>query len=131
MCIFCKIVSGEIPSNKIYEDDHILAFLDIRPVNPGHTLVIPKQHYQNLEEIPEAELQFLILAVKKIGASLKAKLKIEGYAVSANNDPSAGQEVPHLHFHIIPRHVGDGHKPWARGEYAAGEAEEILKKLND
>ena len=129
MCIFCKIVAGEIPANKVYEDENTLAFLDIKPVNPGHTLVIPKKHYQNLEEIPEQELSFLILMVKKIGAQLKDKLKVEGYAISANNDLVAGQIVPHLHFHIIPRHEGDGHEPWSRREYAPGEAEEILKKL--
>jgi len=129
MCIFCKIISGEIPAFKVYEDENILAFLDIQPVNPGHTLVVPKKHYQNLEEIPEMELSVLILAVKKIGARLKEKLGIEGYNASTNNDPAAGQIVPHLHFHIIPRHEGDGHTSWSRRQYQSGEAEEIIKKL--
>lgn len=129
MCIFCKIITGEIPSYKIYEDDSVLAFLDIQPVNPGHILVISKKHYKNLEEIPEADLKILIVAVKNIGHLLKIKLKADGYNASTNNDPAAGQIVPHIHFHVIPRYVGDGHESWSHSEYAPGEAEEIVKKL--
>ncbi|MFA5109710.1 MAG: HIT family protein [Patescibacteria group bacterium] len=129
MCIFCQIISGEIPSHKVYEDENVLAFLDIQPVNPGHTLVVPKKHYQNLEEISEEDLKILIVAVKKIGHLLKLKLGIEGYNASTNNDPVAGQIVPHLHFHIIPRYRGDGHDAWSRCQYKPGEEEEIIKKL--
>ena len=129
MCIFCKIISGEIPSNKIYEDENVLAFLDIYPNNPGHTLVISKKHHQNLEEIPEDDLKILIIAVKKIGHLLKLKLGVAGYNVCANNDPVAGQVVPHFHFHVIPRQAGDGHALWRHREYQPGEAEEIVKKL--
>jgi len=130
-CIFCKIVAGELPSYKVYEDDKILAFLDIKPVNPGHTLVVPKMHYKNLEEIPEDELEALILIVKKVGQLLKDQLGIAGYNVCENNDPVADQEVPHLHFHVIPRHVGDGLRVWKHIEYQAGEAEDIIKKLQN
>ena len=129
MCIFCKIVSGEIPSYKVYEDDQTLAFLDIKPTNPGHTLVITKAHYSNLEDVPEAELSSLILAVKKVGKLLKDKLGIVAYNLSENNDPLAGQIIPHLHFHVIPRRAGDGHQLWKQSEYGAGEAEEIIRKL--
>jgi len=129
MCIFCQIVSGEIPSYKIYEDDKTLAFLDIKPVSPGHTLVIPKMHYKNLEEIPEAELAETVAIVKKIGRLLKEKLGVAGYNVCENNDPVAGQEVAHLHFHIVPREPGDGHAAWRQREYQPDVATEILKKL--
>jgi len=129
MCIFCQIVSGEIPSYKVYEDEKTLAFLDIRPVNPGHTLVIPKAHYKNLEEIPEAELSETVVVVKKIGRLLKEKLDVAGYNVFENNDPVAGQEVSHLHFHIVPRRLGDGHAAWQQQEYQPGIAAEVLKKL--
>lgn len=129
MCIFCKIIAGEIPCHKVYEDGQVLAFLDIKPLNPGHTLVVPKKHYENLEEINEEELTALILAIKKIGSLVKEKLGVAGYNVSENNGEVAGQEVPHLHFHIIPRHGGDGLSPWTRKEYKEGEAQEIIKKL--
>lgn len=129
MCIFCQIISGELPSYKVYEDDKTLAFLDIGPVNPGHTLVIPKTHYQDLDDIPEAELANLIMVVKKVGKLLKDKLGAAGHNVTENNGTVAGQIVPHFHFHVIPRHAGDGHGAWVRGEYRSGEADEIIKKL--
>jgi len=128
-CIFCQIVSGAIPSRRIYEDDQVLAFLDIRPVSAGHTLVIPKEHYRNLEEIDPASLARLIQAVQAVGRIIKDKLGVAGYNVTENNDPVAGQEVPHLHFHVIPRQPGDNLGPWPHREYAPGEAEEILRKL--
>jgi histidine triad (HIT) family protein len=128
-CIFCKIVSGQIPSFKVFEDETALAFLDIAPVAPGHTLVIPKKHYANFEEIPGDELCKLILAVKKIGGAIKTGLGIKGYTVSENNDPVAGQVIPHIHFHIMPRSEGDGLELWPQGRYGAGEAENCLKKI--
>ena len=129
MCVFCKIITGEIPSYKIYEDDQVFAFLDIKPVHHGHTLVISKKHVANLEEISETDLQAVILTVKKIGQMLKNKLGVLGYNVSLNNDPVAGQEIPHLHFHIIPRKIHDGLKLFPQQGYAPGEAEEVLRKL--
>jgi len=129
MCVFCKIISGEIPSFKVYENEQVLAFLDIKPVHPGHTLVIPKKHAANLEEINELDLKEVILAVKKIGQMLKDRLAIPGYNVSLNNDPVAGQEISHLHFHVIPRHPNDGLKLFPQRTYTPGEAEEVLQKL--
>jgi len=129
MCVFCKIVAGEIPAYKVYEDETVLAFLDIKPVHPGHILVIPKQHVATLEEVSPTTLQALILIVKKLGGVLKEQTNYEGYNVCLNNDPVANQEIPHLHFHIIPRVSSDGLKGWPQQEYAAGEAEEILNKL--
>jgi histidine triad (HIT) family protein len=130
MCIFCKIINGEIPSYKIYEDESTFAFLDIKPVNPGHTLIIPKKHYQNLEEISETDLQSLILVVKKIGAKIKQELGVPGYNCYENNDPVAGQVIPHLHFHIIPRLENDGFKYWSGSDYLSGQAEELVRKLS-
>jgi histidine triad (HIT) family protein len=128
-CIFCKIVKGEIASYKVYEDDKTLAFLDIAPTSAGHVLVISKDHYQNMEEIPESDLGNLIKVVKKIGGNLKEKLNVSGYNVVVNNDPVAGQLIPHLHFHIIPRRQGDGLNPWPQEKYGEGEAEEILNSI--
>ncbi len=129
MCIFCQIVKGEIPCYKIYEDDKVLVFLDIKPVNPGHCLVIPKKHLENIEEIDEEYLSHLVIIVKKIGNKIKNNLNVLGYNVQVNNDPVAGQEIPHLHFHIIPRHKNDNLKLFPQKNYNTGEAEEIVKKL--
>lgn len=131
MCVFCKIISGDIPSYKIFEDERTLAFLDIKPVRPGHILVIPKKHFHNLEEINSEDLTALIQTVKKIGGLLKDKLKVEGYNVITNNDAVAGQVVPHLHFHIIPRAMDDGLPLWPGCDYQSGEAEQILEKLKN
>lgn len=128
-CIFCRIIAGEIPSTKIYEDDNVLAFLDIAPVNPGHTLVIPKNHYANLEEVPVDVLGEVIKAVKKIGQALKIGLNVKGYNVIENNDPIAGQIINHLHFHIIPRHENDNLHLWPQQEYQAGEMDEVAEKI--
>ncbi|HZJ40989.1 MAG TPA: HIT family protein [Candidatus Saccharimonadales bacterium] len=129
MCIFCKIVAGELPAYKVYEDDKVLAFLNIKPTSIGHTLVVAKAHYANLEEISEADLTALILATKKVGYLLKNKLGVLGYNMSSNNDPVAGQEIPHIHFHLIPRHEDDGLTPWPKIECSPGDMEEITKKL--
>lgn len=128
-CIFCKIIAGEIPSYKVYEDENILAFLDINPVNPGHTLVVPKKHVFNIEETGEEILCQIIKTVKKVGWSLKKNLTAPGYNVQVNNESAAGQIVPHLHFHVVPRLENDGLKLWPQKKYQAGEAEEILKKI--
>lgn len=128
-CVFCKIISGELPSHKVYEDEFILAFLDINPVNPGHTLIVPKKHLVNIEETSEEILARLIKTAKKVGASLKKNLGMAGYNIQINNDPVAGQIVAHLHFHLVPRLDNDGLKLWPQKKYRPGEAEEILKKI--
>lgn len=128
-CIFCKIVKGELPCYKIYEDEKIFAFLDIAPVSDGHTLVIPKKHYADLEKISDDDLGCLMKAIKKIGEALKYGLAIDGYNIQLNNGSIAGQIVPHIHFHIIPRKQKDGLKLWPQGKYSAGEAEKAAKKI--
>lgn len=130
MCVFCKIISGEFPSYKVYEDDKILAFLSIDPISPGHTLVVTKEHFENLEEINEDSLKDLILKVKEISVILKDKLGHTDYAVSQNNGALAGQTVFHIHFHIIPRVKGDNLSDWKHTPYLPGEAEAIMKKIN-
>lgn len=130
-CVFCKIIEGKIKSYKVYEDGSALAFLDINPVNPGHTLVVSKKHYANLEEIPEDELCRLISAVKKVGLAVKKGMGVAGYNLTENNDPVAGQIIPHIHFHIIPRVEGDGLKLWPQGKYEEGKAEETMDKIKN
>ena len=127
-CIFCKIIKGEIPCYKVYEDEDTLAFLDIQPVNPGHTLVVPKQHFQNLEAIPEDLLAKVMVTVKKVAKTIKDNIA-PSYNIQENNDPIAGQVIPHIHWHIIPRQEGDGLRLWSQRKYNTGEAEETLKKM--
>ncbi len=105
-CIFCKIAAGEIPSFTLYEDDDVLAYLDINPFAPGHTLVIPKAHSSCLLDTGADTLSVVIAAVRKIAAHLKTALPCDGFNILQNNGEAAGQTVKHLHFHIIPRYNG-------------------------
>lgn len=102
-CIFCAIAAGEIPCFEVYEDDLVLAYLDINPFATGHTLVIPKNHTTGLLDTPPEVLQELVVRVQKVAAHIKAALPCDGFNVLQNNGPAAGQTVPHLHFHIVPR----------------------------
>ena len=128
-CIFCKIVKGEIPSSKIYEDNDVLAFLDLFPVHKGHTLVIPKEHHETLLDVPDELLKKLIVAVKKIVSAVKKGVNADGISLSMSNYKAAGQVVPHAHFHIMPRYENDGLKLWPQGKYEEGEMEEIKEKI--
>ena len=109
-CIFCAIAAGEIPSFKVYEDDEVLAYLDINPFSEGHTLVIPKAHHTGLLDAPEDVLSTLVARVKKVAAHLKEALPCDGFNILQNNGAAAGQTVPHLHFHIVPRYSAGGSK---------------------
>jgi len=106
-CIFCKIVKKQVSSKIVYENDNTLAFLDIFPISEGHTIVIPKKHYENIEVIPEDELIYVMKTVKKLAIKLHDKLGFEGYNILQNNFKAAGQVVQHFHFHIIPRNFND------------------------
>ena len=106
-CIFCAIAAGEIPSFKVYEDDIVLAYLDINPFSKGHTLVIPKAHSTGLLDTDDAVLAAVVARVKKVAAHLRAALPCDGFNILQNNGEAAGQTVRHLHFHIIPRYAGE------------------------
>lgn len=106
-CVFCAIAAGEIPSFKVYEDDLVLAYLDINPFTEGHTLVIPKVHSEGLLDTPVAELGEIMARVQKVAAHIKEALPCDGFNILQNNGEAAGQTVKHLHFHIVPR-VGKG-----------------------
>ena len=130
-CIFCKIAKEEIFHNQIYQDEHTVAFLDISPATKkgGHVLVIPKKHYEIITDIPDKDLETLIRIVKKISKSL---LEIyPGLNIIQNNRRIAGQIVPHVHFHLIPRYDGDDItiNYWKTYQYKKGEAERIAKKI--
>ena len=104
-CIFCKILTGEIPSEKIYEDQKTYVFLDASPIAIGHMLVIPKKHYETMDEMDPKTANAVIKTTQKIGRTI---LKFnKGYNVNQNNKPTAGQVVPHVHYHLIPRNNND------------------------
>lgn len=128
-CIFCKIVAGDIPSHQIYEDDKVMAFFDILPISPGHTIVVPKEHVADVEDLSEEEFTAMALAVKKIGKAIMESLGVKGYSVFLDNKSAANQHVPHVHFHVVPRAEGDGLERWPQGGYSDGEAENYLEKI--
>lgn len=129
-CIFCKIIKGEIPSYKVYEDGQTLAILDINPVNKGHTLVMPKDHYVNMLDVPVSVLQTTMATVQKIAQALSKY--VEGVNIGQNTNKAAGQLVDHLHFHVIPRYATDGLKHWgSKGGYEKDEALQVLGKIRN
>lgn len=130
-CIFCKIVAGEIPCDRVYEDEQTIAFLDIKPVNPGHTLVIPKEHHANITETPDAILGSMMSTTRKITQTFPTVLNTENYNLAVNTGAVAGQVVFHTHLHIIPRHEGDGLELWHGKQYSEGEAQMIAEKIKN
>jgi histidine triad (HIT) family protein len=128
-CIFCKIVRGELPSYKVYEDEKVLAFLDIRPVNAGHTLVVPKKHSTNIFDIAPEDWQAVTEAVRKVAIGIEKALKADGVNIGMNNREHAGQVVHHPHVHVIPRYKGDGLKLMPQRSYLEGEADATAEKL--
>lgn len=128
-CLFCKIISGEVPSVKVFEDNKVLAFLDLAPINPGHTLVVPKKHF---EDLLSAEEDYLIAISKVIPKIAKAILKAgnySGFNIGVNNGKVAGQVIPHLHFHIMPRLENDGHELFKGQNSTQEELELIAEKI--
>ena len=129
-CVFCKMVAGQIPVTKIYEDEVVLSFLDIGPLSDGHTLVIPKKHFERLHECPAELLGRVGSCLGKIAKAVAAAMNSDGYNVLCNNGRSAGQLVEHLHFHIIPRNTGDGvFDRWPAYKYQEGKIDEIAAKI--
>jgi len=128
-CIFCKIISGEIPSVEIYEDDRVLAFMDINPLNDGHILIIPKAHAATIHEISEADFLAVMSATHKLAAAVQKTLGPDGINILQLNGEAANQVVPHLHVHIVPRWSGDG-LTVSQWNLAPGDMEKI-KELAD
>ena len=128
-CIFCKIIAGDIPSYKVHEDDRVTAFFDILPISPGHTIIVPKNHVADVEDLTNEDLGAMAQAVKKIGKAVMAGLGVKGYSVFLDNKSAANQHVPHVHFHLVPRKEGDGLERWPQSGYGEGEAEFCLKKI--
>ncbi len=121
-CIFCKIIRGEIPCSKVLETDDALAFLDIRPVNKGHVLLVPKAHHADLTELPDALAASVASLLPRLCRAVVQATNADGFNLIVNNGEVAGQTVFHGHWHLIPRHHGDPvHWPWPHSAYVEDE----------
>ena len=131
-CIFCKIANGEIPSATVYEDDDFRVILDLSPASKGHALILPKEHYANLYELPDEAASKVLIVAKNVVAKMTKALGCDGYNLVQNNGEAAGQTVFHFHMHLIPRYkedqVGLG---WKMGELTDADREDILAKLKE
>ena len=129
-CIFCEIISGNIPATKVYEDDQTLAFMDIAPANPGHLLVIPKRHHRNIFDIPPETAGKIMTVATKLANAIKAALNSDGLNLFQSNESVAFQEVFHFHLHLIPRWEGDGLvTPWRNKGSDSDQIREIANKI--
>jgi histidine triad (HIT) family protein len=129
-CIFCRIAAGTIPSGRIYETDHVFSFMDIGPVSDGHTLVIPKQHFEKFEDCTPEILAEMGVVLGKVAKAVITGMEAEGYNILCNRSRVAGQVVEHVHFHIIPRRTGDGlFNRWPAYKYQPGQAEKFLAAI--
>ena len=133
-CLFCNIINGKIAASRVYEDSHCLAFLDIAPANKGHTLIIPRQHAENMDRNSPESLQCLIVVAQKIGRAMMSALGCTGYNVLVNTGKDAGQAVFHTHMHVIPRFSHDEVKiDWDHAKhhaaYGPGEITLVQEKL--
>lgn len=132
-CIFCKIINGEIPSKKIYEDENFMVIMDVDPATKGHCLVLPKAHYTDLFDMPKETAEKVLPLAKDIACRLKEKLQCVGLNLVQNNGEAAGQTVPHFHLHLIPRYE-DGVKTdvtWSHANFTAEEMQQIYEKIRN
>jgi len=127
--LFSKIIKREIPAQIVYEDDNFIAILDINPVNPGHTLLIPKEPFKDIFDMPENLLEKVGPLLKKLSGAVKEATEAEGLNIGMNNGEAAGQVIFHAHIHIMPRIKGDGHQPWKKMTYQDGQAKEVAEKI--
>lgn len=129
-CIFCKIITKDLPARIVYEDDQAMAFLDINPINKGHLLVVPLKHAPDFTSTTPAELANLIQVVQKVARGMTKALGTDDYNIGLNNGQDAGQLIPHVHFHLIPRFPNDGLKHWPDKKYDSDqEMAEIAEKI--
>ncbi|MBI4141650.1 HIT family protein [Candidatus Woesearchaeota archaeon] len=128
-CIFCKIVKKEIPADIIYEDDKTIVFLDIAPVHPGHSLVVPKEHHATLTDTPTELACYMMEVVKKTAPAIMKAVSAEGFNLGVNTEKAAGQIVFHTHYHIIPRFTNDGLKHWPQQKYQEGQMKTVAERI--
>ena len=131
-CVFCKIIAGQIPSLRVFEDEAVLAFLDIGPLAEGHLLIVPKEHHEHLEDMPETAVCGLTRHLPRLVKVVMKVVNAQGCNVLLNNRKVAGQDVPHVHWHIVPRVDSDGlGYRWKASRYPSGRAERIQQSIRD
>ena len=135
-CIFCRIARGEVPSHSVYEDERTLAFLDINPSAPGHTLIIPKAHVARVEDLSQEDAEALFRALHTLVGGIQEAVEAPASSVGINNGPESGQEVPHVHIHVIPRSRGDRGGIMqglvrSTGRSSGEDLQEIAKRIRD
>jgi histidine triad (HIT) family protein len=128
-CIFCKIIAGNMSAEIIYEDENAIAFLDIKPTNPGHVLVVPRRHYRNVFDATEDVLRHMTTTVKRLSTPIFKAVEAHGLNLIMNNEPAAGQLVFHAHIHMVPRFETDGFRHWKGKAYKKGEMAEVARKI--
>jgi len=129
-CVFCKIIAGEIPAAKIIETDKVVSFLDISPVNPGHALVVPRRHAASLLDLQQDELHVMIFVARRVAAAVTVATGSPAFNIIQNDGEPAGQVIPHVHLHVVPRKPDDGmHFGWRQLSYGEGELEALQKAI--
>ena len=129
-CIFCKIAKGELDAFRLYEDDEVVSFLDIFPIHPGHALVIPKKHSVDIFDTEEKTIGKMMMIAKRVAPAVMKGAKADGINIGMNNREAAGQEVPHAHIHVIPRHSQDGLKTWRKNLFKDdGHKKEVYESI--
>lgn len=129
-CIFCKIANGEIPSQTLYEDDIFRVILDLGPATKGHALILPKEHYANLYDLPEETAGEVMKLAKKMATEMTERLGCEGFNLVQNNGDLAGQTVFHFHMHLIPRYRADGQKiGWKPQEVSPEDLQQVREQI--
>lgn len=129
-CIFCKIANGEIPSKTLYEDEDFRVILDLGPATKGHALILPKEHAENLYDLPKESASKVLLLAQKMALAIIKKLHCDGLNLVQNNGEAAGQTVSHFHLHIIPRYLDDGQNiNWIPGKPTQEELEEVRRQI--
>lgn len=130
-CIFCKLANGIYPTNSIYEDENFNVILDAGPATKGHALILPKEHYANLFELPDETASKVMVLAKKMATHMKEKLNCDGFNLVQNNGPCAGQTVFHFHYHLIPRYEDDGQNIlWEPRTVKEEDQKELCKLLS-
>lgn len=128
-CLFCRIIAGEIPAEKVFEDDRMVAFMDIQPINPGHLLVVPKEHSRDLTEMSPEDVGSLFRLVQHVARSVRDAVGAPGFNIGVNTGGAAGQVVFHTHVHVMPRFDNDGHRHWEKKPMSADEIAEVAGRI--
>lgn len=134
-CIFCSIVAGDVPSRSVYEDEDTFAFLDVNPLSRGHTLVIPKGHYSRVADLPDAVGDALFGRTHRLAPAIEAAVDADGVTIGVNDGSAAGQEVPHVHVHVVPRFEGDGAGAihslrWERPDLPDDDLDDVAERIS-